>query len=194
MLDILFSPLEAIARAKKEKNVIKTFVALFVASVSSSIFSLNLAKYFGHKYAIMGVTFGGALLLTIIIAFLLELCMNILTPGGGYYEAITSLSYSFFIMSTGLLISFLIGWIPKHNKYIALFTMIISISVLLVTCTLSSAVLLRAVTALFQTNLLTAIIALSIVYSAVFLALYLFALKNILASYGMLSLTPSIRI
>ena len=187
MLDILFSPLEAIASAKTERSMGKTILVLFVASLLASLNVFIMTKKFsGTNFALGFGILIGVFLLTIVMAFLLQLSLHILSQRGGYYEALTTLSYGFFIMSCGYLISSIVGLIPSTGIFLTIIVSILSGVVLLLTFIMSNAVMLRTAVELFKTDLFTVIVALMIVYTATFLTIYLMIIKTLFAGmFGM---------
>lgn len=187
MLDILFSPLDAIASAKTERNTGKTVLVLFVASLLASLnIFITTKKFSGTNLALAFGILIGVFLLTLFIALLLQLALHILSQRGGYYEALTTLSYGFFIMSCGYLISSIIELIPSTGIFLRIIVSVLSGLVLLLAFIMSNAVMLRTAVELFQTDLFTVIVALMIVYIATFLTIYLVIIKTLFASlFGM---------
>lgn len=187
MIDILFNPLEAITSAKTERNTGKTILVLFVASLLASLnIFITTKKFSGTNFALAFGMLIGVFLLTLFVALLLQLSLHILSQRGGYFEALTTLSYGFFIMSCGYLISSIIGLIPSTGIFLTIIVSVLSGLVLLLTFIMSNAVMLRTAVELFQTDLFTVIVALIIVYIATFLTIYLVIIKTLFASlFGM---------
>ena len=189
MLNILFSPLGAIASAKKERNIGKTILILFVASILASLNIFITTKSFSGINFALGVLIG-TFLLTLLIALLLQLSLYVLSQRGGYFEALTTLTYGFFIISCGYLVSSLIGLIPSTNMYLTIIGSALSGLVLLLTFVMSNAVMLRTAMELFDSGLFTVIIALIVIYIAVFWTIYLVVLNTLfvsmLGTFGML--------
>ena len=194
MLDILFNPLKAIALAKTERSTGKTILVLFVASLLASLNIFIITKKIsGTNFAFAFGILIGVFLLTLFLALLLQLSLHILSQRGGYFEALTTLSYGVFIMSCGYLISSIIELIPSTGIFLTIIVSILSGLVLLLTFLMSNAVMLRTAVELFQTNLFTVIVALIIVYLAIFLTIYLVIIKTLLASllmFGGLGASP----
>lgn len=182
MIDILFNPLQAIASAKTERNTGKTILVLFIASLLASLNTYIKAEKISGPH--VAVAFGiliGLFLLTLFVALLLQLSLHILSQKGGYFEALTTLSYGFFIMSCGYLISSIIGLIPSTGVFLTIVVIVLSGLVLLLTFIMSNVVMLRTAVELFQTDLFTVIVAFIVVYIATVLAMYLIILKSVFA-------------
>jgi len=186
MLNILFAPLEAIALAKEKRNIGKTILILFVSSILASLNVFITTKGFSDITFALGV-FAGTFLFTMLIALLLQLALHVLSQSGGYFEALTTVTYGFFIISCGYLVSSLIGLIPSTDMYLKIIVSALSGLVLLLTLVMSNVVVLRTAMELFETDLFTVIIAMMVIYMAVFWAIYLVFLNSLLVSMlGML--------
>jgi len=186
MLNILFAPLDAIALAKEKRNIGKTFLILFVASILASLNVFVTTKGFSDITSALGV-FAGTFLFTLLIALLLKLALHVLSQSGGYFEALTTVTYGFFIISCGYLVSSLISLIPSTDMYLKIIVSASSGLVLLFTLVMSNVVVLRTAMELFETDLFTVIIAMIVIYIAVFWAIYLVFLNSLLVSMlGML--------
>lgn len=174
MFDILFSPLKAIASAKSERSIGKTMLVLLVASLLAAIdFFLITKKFSGIYFLIALGILLGTFLGILFLAVLLQLTIYVISQRGGYFEALTTLSYGCFIMASGYLVSSILGLVP----YIGI---VLSGIIILFATILSITVMLRAAIELFQIDLLTAIIALIIINTAIFLAIYFVLLRTLL--------------
>ena len=178
MFDILVSPLEAIASAKEEKNIGKTFFVLFIASLigSLNIFVSRMA-FDGTTLVIALAVLAGSFLLTLLIALLFQLSLYVLSQKGGYFEALTSLSYGSLIAVVGFLVYSIVGLIPSQGTILTIIVAVLTSLVAVFTLVLSNAVALRAAVELFQTGFFTVVIALVIVYIALVVAAYLAVIK-----------------
>ncbi|MBS3135690.1 hypothetical protein J4401_01905 [Candidatus Woesearchaeota archaeon] len=178
MFDILVSPLEAIASAKEEKNIGKTFFVLFIASLigSLNIFVSRMA-FDGTTLVIALAVLAGSFLLTLLIALLFQLSLYVLSQKGGYFEALTSLSYGSLIAVVGFLVYSIVGLIPSQGTILTIIVAVLTSLVAVFTLVLSNAVALRAAVELFQTDFFTVVIALVIVYIALVVAAYLAVIK-----------------
>ncbi len=185
MINILFSPLKAIASAKKEKNIKKSFLVLLISSFFISINILTTTKKFSLSSFSTAVTvffssLVSVLMLAMFVALLLQLSLRILSGKGGYFHALTTLSYGLFIISCGSLIVSLISLAPMHGLFATFFNLLTAL-ILLFTFIISNAVILKAATELFQTELFVVVVALLIVYTAAFLTAYLVIVKILFA-------------
>lgn len=178
MFDILVSPLEAIASAKEEKNIGKTFFVLFIASFIGS-FNIFVSKmsFDGTTLVIALAVLAGSFLLTLLIALLFQLSLYVLSQKGGYFEALTSLSYGSLIAVVGFLVYSIVGLIPSQGTILTIIVAVLTSLVAVFTLVLSNAVALRAAVELFQTDFFTVVIALVIVYIALVVAAYLAVIK-----------------
>ena len=188
MFDILYYPLKAIASAKKEKSIGKTILILFITSLLASLNVFIITKKFSGTNFI--VAFGiivGVILLALFMALLLLLTLNILSQKQStYFDALTTLTYGFFIWACGYTISSLINLIPHSSLLSTLIIKILIGLILLITFILAVTVKLRAAMEFFQANLFTVILALMIIYTAIFLTIYLMIIKILFANiFGM---------
>src|SRR3989338_2175841 len=178
MFDILVSPLEAIASAKEEKNIGKTFFVLFIASLIGSLnIFVSRMPFDGTTLVIALAVLAGSFLLTLLIALLFQLSLYVLSQKGGYFEALTSLSYGSLIAVVGFLVYSIVGLIPSQGTILTIIVAVLTSLVAVFTLVLSNAVALRAAVELFQTDFFTVVIALVIVYIALVVAAYLAVIK-----------------
>ena len=103
MLNILFAPLRAIASVKAERNIGKTVLILFIASLLASLNIFVTEKGFSNIILALGV-FIGMFLFALLTAFLLQIAFHVLSQRGGYFEALTTVTYGLFITSCGYLV------------------------------------------------------------------------------------------
>ena len=180
MLNILFSPLKAIALAKSKRNIGNTILILFVASVLASLNGFVTAKSFSNITLALAV-FVGTFLFALLVALLLKMALYVLSQRGGYFEALTAVTYGIFITSCGYLVSSLIGLIPSNAILLTVIGSVLSGLVLLFTLIMSNVVVLRTAMELFEIDLFTVLVALIIVYLTIFSTLYFVLLKTLFA-------------
>jgi len=177
MFEILFSPKKAILAAKKEKNLQKTYTVLLVASIVTAISVLFFMRFRGESFILAILTLIGAFAGVIVFAFLLKVFMLIVAKKAGFYEALTTITYGFFVMSGGYLVASIIGLIPAVGVFF-------SGIVLLLGFVVSSAIMLRLGMDLFEADLLLMLVAIVVVYIALFSATYFMFLQTALATFG----------
>lgn len=181
MFDIIYSPLEAINSAKKKKSIGKTLLILFITSLLASLNVFITTKKFSvtNFFIAIGIIIG-VIFVTLFMALLLLLTLNILSQKRGtYFDALTTLTYGFFIWACGYLIYSFINLIPSSGLFSTLIKNTLSSSILLITFILAVTVKLRTAMELFQAPLFTVIISLFIIYTAIFLTIYLIIIKII---------------
>ncbi len=113
MLDILVKPLSTLAKAKKERNLGNVMMVLLVASVL-----FGLSKPFFYR-TFSGDAWGYALLtllvvfvVTVILGFLVHLIFGILIGKHNFYNAITPLVFSAYILGVAMLVSSIVRLLP----------------------------------------------------------------------------------
>jgi len=175
MFDILFNPTKSIDKAKKG-NIGKTFLILLVASLFVALSVLFTSGFSLWSVIIAAVSLVSVFAITMFLAVLLQFTMHILSKKGGYYEALTTLTYGFFVLSCGVFLSSVITLIPKTTAVLAIIVTSISGIAMLFAFICANAVVLRAALVLFKTDLLTVVVALTIIYFGTLLVLYLISL------------------
>ena len=171
MHKILFSPLEAIYEAKNKKSLGYTYLVLLVASLLAGLTSIVRLEALSAATIIIGfTTFISAFLIIMLMAFLLKVSLHILIQKQGFFESLTVLSYSAFIVAVGYFISAIILLVPSTNISLAIISAVLSSLVLLITTVLSIVVMLRIAQELYEKDLFTVIVALIIVNLAAILS------------------------
>src|SRR3989344_7486788 len=150
MFKILFAPHEAIAEAKTEKSYGKTIGLLLLTSLLLSIsVALSTGSFsmiaIGTAIAVLFISF----FFTLFEAFLLKISLKILSNQGGYFEALTAMTYGQFIMSIGVLAFYLIGLLSFGNIILTAITSAIGGLVLVIMIITAYSVMLRAAAELF---------------------------------------------
>ncbi len=182
MFDLIYSPLKAIARAKRERSYRRTLLVLLAASVFSGVIPIVSKSLFMLSPWKFALALGAGLLVThVLLAIFLQLVLHILTQRGGFYEALTTSSYGFFILSASFLVNTLLAYLKPYIGAVP--TSIITTAVFLFSFILAYAVTLRTAVELFQADLFTIIIALLIVYMAVAITVYIFAIKMLMGRF-----------
>lgn len=180
MLDIIFSPLNAISSALHEKSMGKTILVLIVTSLLAAINVFITTKEFTLDNLLTAIViFIAVVIITIFASLLLQISLHILSQRGGYFEALTTLAYGFFILSFGYFIYSIVGLLPSSNSFFVIAELFLGGLILIFTFILANAVMLRAASALFQIDLFTVIIAFIIVYLAIIITVYMLFIKTL---------------
>ena len=180
VFEIMLKPAAAIAAAKKEKNLGKTFVMLLVASIVAAVSMLFIMRFSTESVLVAILTLVGAFVGSIVFAFLVKKFMWIMAKKATFFDALTMITFGLFIMSWAYLIGGIIGLIPYIGYWL-------SGLILLFAFVLANAVMLKAGMDYFECDLLTIIIALAVVYIGVFSAVYFAVFQVAMASFGALT-------
>jgi hypothetical protein len=181
--DLLTSPPDVIARAKRERCLCRTGAVLVVdwILIATAILALSLRwMSLGWAAGMAAGIFILGVLATAFLGWLIRLIMTLLGGRGDYFEGLTSVTYAIFPLSLGILLSVAIS--P-----LALLSGLIIFALLTVLSLLGLATLYRAVKELFGTDLITVWIALSILMGVLISAFYaalLIAQPELLAWFG----------
>lgn len=166
--ELLKSPLIAINKAKKERDVYKTFWILIITwilmGLSFSIITLKLvipAISIGVGIAIFAFGF----LFSLFCSYVIKIIMNVLGGKGKYYEALTATTYSSFPVSVGLIITAILTFI---HPILLLFGIIL----LIITSSLSFSIYFKAIKDLFNVDMITAFIGFIILIYVFVLSAY----------------------
>ena len=113
MLDILAKPLSALAKAKKERNLGNVMMVLLVAAVFFGLSKPFLYRTFsGDAWGYALLTLLIVFVVTVILGFLVHIIFGILTGKHNFYNAITPLVYSMYILGAALLLSSIFRLVP----------------------------------------------------------------------------------
>lgn len=197
MFDILYNPLDVISNAKQDKNIGKTFMMLAIAAIIIALLAyltlaLNVSD-FGIEASeektpaslISLIVFIIIFASTIIMAFLYQIVLNILTEKGSFFDALTPVVYGLFIFGCGAILIYAVSYIPHIWTALVLGGII-----LILTIMLSISVCLKAFMELFETNLLTIIVSFLIVFIAI--SIIAFLISFMIGIDYISSLLPSI--
>ena len=190
MLDLIFSPLKAINRAKR-KSMKRTTLILLVASLLSFVNFFLVSKSFSGTIFLGAIAaLVGTFLGTLVMAWLLNLVLHILTAKGEYYHAFTTLTYGLFIGMVFFLLWGIINLIPSSGLVLTVIVSILGGIAMLLGVLLSYAVMFKTAMELYDTDILTVFVGLGIVYMAIFASVYMVILKTIFASLGSMGGIP----
>ncbi len=172
-MEILTSPVKAIAKAKKEKNLGKSIGVLVVAALLFAIATaigmipISGLAQIGAESAV-GIFFlvlvGG-----LFLGWIVKIVMTTLGGVGKYFEGLTAVAYSSLPISIGMVIASIASVTLAQSPVAG---MVVSFVFLAIFGALGLAILYRAVKDLFRTDMITTLLGVSIVYLAMFTAIY----------------------
>lgn len=167
-MKILTQPEKAIAEAKKEKNLVKSVGILVASAIFLALAALigvstpGMAK-FGAQSAI------GVFILVIVgglfLGWIVKTAITTLGGVGKYFEGLTVVAYSLLPISIGVLIAA----IASVAKVVGVVISFVSLAFFGV---LSAAIMYRSVKDLFKTDMVTALVGVSVIYIAIIIAVY----------------------
>lgn len=168
--ELLKTPLTAIKKAKKEKDIGKTINVLIVSWILCGISffiigvreGISLIKITGFSISVflLGV------LSTIIFSYFTYLIMNVLGGRGRYFAGLTSITYSCFPLSFGAIVTaFLFLLHPALG-------LILGFIIIGAYAALSLSILYKSVKELFAVDLITSWIGLGLLILAIVITIY----------------------
>jgi len=169
MFDTIFMPLKSIMAAKKKKNSTMTYGTLIVASVIAGLLGLigTLISRSGAGTVILTffVVAIAVFLVTLFVAWLYQIALTTLTKKVKYARALGALSKYLLVLSVALLLTMLLAMIPSVGLFIGgvLFAILFLVA---------NVVLIRSTMEFCGTDLLTTIVSMFVVYTAVSLIAY----------------------
>jgi len=186
--ELLKTPGVAIKKAKKERDIGKTINVLiatwilcgfsfFIVAVKEGISLLT-----GMGISVSIFLFG--VLLTMVAGYFIHLIMNVLGGRGKYAQGLTSITYSFFPLSFGSLITAFLFLIHP------VLGVIVGFIIMGAYAALGLSILYKSVKELFSVDIITAWIGISLLILAFVLTIYTImiyspgVLANIIARYN----------
>jgi hypothetical protein len=168
-MKILTSPEKAIAEAKKEKNIVKSVGILVAAAILLAIAALvgitpiPMLARFGAESAV------GVFILVIVgglfLGWIVKTAMITLGGTGKYFEGLTVVAYSALPISIGVLIAAIVSSIQVIG-------VVISFVALAFFGVLGIAIMYRSIKDFFKTDMITALVGVSVIYLAIAIAVY----------------------
>jgi hypothetical protein len=167
--DILFNPVTAILKAKKERNLNKTLMIMILSwvMVGMGVFlemysmGLNVALVSSLAIFLFGILF------SLFCSYIISIVMNILGGRGRYSDGLTATTYSSLPISLGILITALLSTI---NPFLGA---IVGFMVIAVTAALTLSIYFRAIKELYSTDMLMVFIGFLIVLYVFLISVYL---------------------
>lgn len=174
--DLLVNPVVAIAKAKREKKTATTLVVLFAEMIlidlalllgSIKLGSASLAS------ALISLPLFG-IVCSLFCGFLVQLVFTILGGKGKYFEGLTCVVYPAFPMSVGLLVGSLMSFAPVIGSGL-------SAMAILIFALIGVAMLYRSVKELFNVDMITAWVGVSVLIIGLVVSFY-FLLASVIVS------------
>jgi hypothetical protein len=185
--EIFLSPVSAIKKAKKEKNLNKSLTILFVDWVLFALSALILSRNLASSIPTISPLFFGLFvfflgyLASLLLGLIIQIIFTILGGKGGYFESITPLSYCELPLSLGVFLAGLFS-------LVALAGLLISLIILSILVAMSIAIFYRGIKEMFKVDLITAWIGIGLIFATLFFAFYLsmiFSVPNLFMSLRM---------
>ena len=197
----LFNPIEVLEKEKEEKNTVKSIVILLVAS---AVLALSAAiGIFRVLSSVLGTTgfdlgyFGAGLgtgivaVIVFVLVFIgglffglvLKMIFTVLGGEGGYFEGLSVIAYSLLPFSIGALISSVCTFIPFVGG-------VISFAALAIFGAVAYATLYRASKELFNTDMITSFIGITVLVGVMVLALYISLFSTLMGLTGIIPEFP----
>ncbi len=167
-LDILKDPAKALLAARKKTDMRKTFIALVESSIIFAVASAVMASRIGVSAGLILASLVLAFVAVWVITFLLGLIVHIsaytLTSKGKYHDGLTPVVYGMLHISVGFLAASILSWIP--------FSTGVQIIVLALMLASGVSTIYRGIKELYRTDMVTALVVVSISVLVIFLAVY----------------------
>jgi len=178
--ELLKSPSIAINKAKKERDVYKTFWILIITwilmGLSISIIALKaFPPFISVGSGIVIFIFG--FLFSLFCSYVIAIIMNILGGKGKYYEALTATTYSSFPVSVGFIITAILAFIHPV-------LLILGFILLIITSALSFSIYFKAIKEFFNVDMMTTFVGFIILIYVFILSIY------IISMFGMAQVLP----
>lgn len=195
-MNFLLNPVETILKAKEEKDMVRSILILLVASVllglaaAIAILAVPLGDLDIPTGGFMAIGAGIMAVVVFILVFIaglfsglvLRLVFTILGGEGTYFEGLTVVAYSLLPLSIGMIVTSLAIHVPFVGGIIAFVFFAIFSAV-------AYATMYRAAKELFETDMITAFVGISVIAAVMILSLYVLILSTI-ASIGFSGLIP----
>jgi hypothetical protein len=183
---ILKNPVAAIVAAKK-KNMNRTWLVTIETAVIFALAAVALLLLnFGFASPLSGAlsaasVFAFIFVASLLLGFMIKIIVTTLGGRGGYYEGLTCISYTLLPISIALLISSLVSVLPGG--------ILLSAISIAIGFAQGVSMFYRSVKELFATDMITALVAVSILIVVLFAAAYVSFGLTTLARIGTLGLS-----
>lgn len=183
-MKILTQPEKAIAEAKKEKDLTKSIGMLVASAILLAIATLVGVSPV-PAMANLGVASAlGVFLLVLVgglfLGWIVKTAMTTLGGQGKYFEGLTVVAYSCLPISIGVLIAAI-------SSIAGSIGIVISFVALAFFGVLGIAIMYRGIKDLFKTDMVTALVGVSVIYLAIIIAIYgstAWGLKGLVTALG----------
>jgi len=200
MLGLFTRPGDAVKEIKKKNSMGNSMGVLALAGVLFAITAVigttRLVSFVpGNEIlgSLGGMGLGVAAVTAFLIVFvgglflgwILEIAMTTLGTKGDYFSGLTSIAYPFLILSVSNLLSVIFSYIPYIGGLLAfLITIVLSV--------MAFALTYRLIKDLFNTDMVTAVIGLLIVWSAAFAAGLYGGAATLFGTIGRIPVIPAV--
>lgn len=183
-------------KSKREENLGKSVGILVVSAILFAIAAMiafygaqQFSKLIPSEIAILGYAgIGGGMFLLIFLGglfygWLLQLIMNVFTGKGKYLDGLTVIAYSSLPVSIGAIIAVIVGLIPWIGS-------VISFAVMAIFGVIGYALAYQLTRSLFESDMITAFVAIIVLTGATALAVSISAVTGISVLKGLLPFLP----
>ena len=183
-------------KSKREENLGKAVGILVVSAILFAIAAMiafygaqQLSKFIPSEMTALGYAgIGGGMFLLIFLGglfygWLLQLIMNVFTEKGKYLDGLTVVSYSCLPVSIGAIIAVIVGLIPWIGS-------VISFVVMAIFSVIGYALVYQLTRNLFESDMITAFVAIIVLTGATALAVSISAVTGISILKGLLPFLP----
>jgi len=168
--DILMNPLKAILKAKKDRDVNKTLLVLFLSWIMVGIsFSITL-----YRIGLLSIALSSALaiflfgiLFSFFYGYIINIVMNVLGGKGKYYDGLTAATYSSLPISIGILVTAILSFIN------VVLGGLLGFITLAITTALSLSIYFRAIKEFYSTDMVVTFVGFLITIYVLMIAIYL---------------------
>jgi len=168
--DILMNPLKAILKAKKDRDVNKTLLVLFLSWIMVGIsFSITL-----YRIGLLSIALSSALaiflfgiLFSFFYGYIINIVMNVLGGKGKYYDGLTAATYSSLPISIGILLTAILSFIN------VVLGGLLGFITLAITTALSLSIYFRAIKEFYSTDMVVTFVGFLITIYVLMIAIYL---------------------
>ena len=187
--ELLKSPLIAINKAKKERDVYKTFWILIITWILMGLgFSIIILKTFNPIISIDAgiIVFLFGLVFSLFCSYITSIIMNVLGGKGKYYQSLTATTYSSFPVSVGFFITAILAFI---HPILIIFGLIL----LIITAALSFSIYFKSIKELFSVDMITTFVGFIILIYVFVLSVYIISIFGVAQVLPVLSNLPVAR-
>ncbi|MBU0577415.1 hypothetical protein KJ742_00760 [Patescibacteria group bacterium] len=195
MFNIILAPFQAIKEAGSKKSMSRTMKVLLVASLFAGLSALLVTKSFTGLSLLIALGIAvGMFVCVLVMSFFFKLSLHMLSKKGGYYEALTAVTYGCFVFACGALATSVLSLLIDINVVLNVIVALVSVVIMLAAIILAKTIKLRAAMDFFSADLLTVIVAFVIVYVSVLFAFYFLVRNSCLGLLDLLTHPCSVQI